>query len=74
MNPFLAAISGEQIVWLVVTILIGGLIYWVLDWAIGKINPPEPFKKIASVLLILAVVVFLVNALLTVAGHPFIKW
>lgn len=73
-GAMLAAVTGESIMWLVITIIIGGLVYALLEWAIKAIAIPEPFAKIARVVLILGVVVFLVNALLSVAGHGFIKW
>lgn len=70
----LAAISGESLMWLVISIIIGGLVYWLLDWAITKFALPEPFAKVARIVLILGAVIFLINALLTVGGRPFIKW
>lgn len=70
----LAAISGsavgESLVWLV----IAALIYFVIDWGLKKIGLPEPFNKIAQVILVLLVVVVLINALLLLAGKPFIRW
>lgn len=70
----LAVISGQAIISLVITIVIAGLIYWVLDWALTKFALPEPFAKIARVLLVLMAVVFIVNALLSMNGHGFISW
>lgn len=57
------------LVWLV----IGALIYFVIDWGLKKVGLPEPFNKIAQVILVLLVVVILVNALLTMVGRPFIQ-
>lgn len=70
--PMLAAISGESLMWLVIEVLVAGLIYWLLTWAIAQIGPPEPFAKIAKFILVVAVCVFLINALLGLAGHPII--
>jgi len=71
----LAAISGESVFMLVITIAVGGLIYWLLDWGLTKVAIPEPFNKIARVVLVLAVVIFLINALMGLTGHGgFIKW
>lgn len=70
--PMLAAISGESLMWLVIEIIVGGLIYWLLTWALASVGLPEPFAKIAKVVLVLAVCVFLINALLGLAGHPII--
>ena len=70
----LAVISGESVVTAVIWIVIAALIYFVVMWGIDKIGIPEPFHKIAIALVVLMVVVMLVNALLTIAGHPFIRW
>ncbi len=70
----LAAISGEQVMYAVVWLVIAGLIYWILTWGLSKMGLPEPFNKIINVILVLLVVVFLINALLTLVGKPFITW
>ncbi len=44
------------------------------QWGLAKIGLPEPFAKIATVLLVLLVCVILINALLTLVGKPFITW
>jgi ABC-type xylose transport system permease subunit len=58
----------------VIQIIIAALIYWVITWGIAQIGIPEPFSKIVKVVLVLAVVVFLVNALLSLGGHPMVSW
>lgn len=70
----LAAISGGSLFTLVITIVIGGLIYFLLDWMLNKLAIPEPFNKLARVVLILAVVIFLINALLGLTGNAFIRF
>jgi len=44
----------------VILVLIGVAagVYYLLDWAIRKIAPPEPFARIAYVVLVLGVVAF----------------
>lgn len=74
MDLMLAAISGNAVVNAIIWLVIGALIYFVVDWGLKKIGLPEPFNKIATVLLVLVVVVILVNALLTLIGKPFITW
>ncbi len=50
------SISGA--VMIIVYLVVAGLIFWLLWWLVNYINPPEPFKKIATVILaILAVLV-----------------
>ena len=48
---------------LVVTIIIVGLIFWLIWWFLGTVGLPEPFNKVASVLIALAAIVFLIGIL-----------
>lgn len=70
----LAAISGEALIWVVVQIVIAAVIYWILTWGIAQIGVPEPFAKVIRVILVLLVCLFLINALLSIGGHPLIDW
>lgn len=54
---------------LIVQLVIGGLIAAVCWWGLDKVGLPEPFNKIVRVLLVLGIVVWLVNILLSVSGH-----
>ncbi len=67
-------ISGSGLIGLLVSLVIVGLILWVLWWGLGKIGLPEPFNKVATVILVLITVVFLINILLGFAGHPLVRW
>lgn len=69
-----AAITASGLISLVITIIVVGLIFWVLNWAIGAVGLGEPFAKIAKVVLVLVAVLFLCNALLSLTGHGFISW
>lgn len=53
-----------------ITLVIVGLIFWVLWWFLGYVNPPEPFNKVCRVILGLAALIFVVNILLSLIGHP----
>ncbi len=55
---------------LLFTLVIYGIIFYVLWWALGKIALPEPFNKIATVILVLATVIVLIG-ILTGSIHPF---
>lgn len=55
-------------------LVIAGLICWLLWWFISYIGLPEPFNKIARVLVALVAVVLLINFLLGLVGTPFIRW
>lgn len=48
---------------LLVTLIVWGIIFYVLWWALGAIALPEPFNKIVTVVLVLAVVYVLVGIL-----------
>ncbi len=67
-------IAGSTLVSLLITLIIGGLILYVCWWGLGKIGLPEPFNKIAVVVLVVITVIFLVNLLLGLGGHPLIAW
>lgn len=58
------AIDSDGIIRLVITIIIVGLVFWLLTWAIGYIGVPEPFNKVIKVILVLAVVIWLMKVLL----------
>ncbi len=70
----IAAVSGQALINAVIWVLIAGLIFWLLNWLITYVGVPEPFNKIAKVIIAIVAVVMLINALLTVAGRPFINW
>jgi len=68
----IAAISGDQLLHAVVWVIIAGVIFWLVNWLITYAGVPEPFNKVAKVIVAIVAVVFLVNALLTIVGKPFI--
>lgn len=70
----LAAVSGQALAYAVVWVLVAGLIFWLLSWLIGYLGVPEPFSKIAKAIVAIIAVLFLINALLTIVGKPFISW
>lgn len=55
---------------ILVYLVIWGLILYVLWWAIGAIGLPEPFNKIATVLLVVFTVAILLNLLFGFAPMP----
>lgn len=67
-------ITGSGLISLLITLIIGGLILYVIWWGLGKIALPEPFGKIAMVIVVLVTVVFLINILMGLGGHPLISW
>jgi uncharacterized membrane protein YwzB len=67
-------ISGSILINLLVQLVIGGLILAIIWWALAQFALPEPFAKIAKVLVVLFVVVWLINLLLTLGGHSLVRW
>lgn len=72
MNTLLAAISSDSLVHAVIWLIIGGLIFWLLNWLVTYVGIPEPFNKVAKVIIAIVAVIFVINALLSIAGRPFI--
>jgi hypothetical protein len=70
----LAAFSGDALIHAVIWIIIAGIIFWLLTWLISYAGVPDPFAKVARIVLAIVAVLILTNALLGIAGHPFIVW
>lgn len=68
------SISGGSIAQAIIWFVVAFLIYFLIKWALTEIGLPEPFAKIAHVLLILVVLILCINALLMIAGTPFIRF
>ena len=60
----------QGLVWLIVI----GLIVWLLWWLVAYIGLPEPFNKIARVLIAVVAVLILINFLLGLAGSPIVSF
>lgn len=74
MNYLFAAISGSAVINAVIMLAIAGLILWILNWALAAIGLPEPFAKVAKVIIILFAAVVAINALLTLVGKGIVVW
>lgn len=71
----LAAIEGRKVVSAVLWVIGLGLICWLLWWLIDFCKTPEPFNRVAKVIVAVAAVVVLINLIMAVfGGEPFIKW
>ena len=58
---------------LIVTLVILGLIFWLVMWFINYVGVPEPFRKVIIVIVGLIVFLFVLNILLSLlGGHAFI--
>jgi len=72
--PMLAAVSGGSLINAVILVIIVGVVAGLLWWLISYVALPQPFDKVARVLVAIVVVIFLINALLSLVGRPFITW
>lgn len=72
--PFLAAISGSGLLSILVQLIVAGLIFWLLLWLLSFVGLPEPFMKVAKVILAVVAVIFVINLLLSLSGSAFIQW
>ena len=64
------ALSGGGLLNAVIWLVCAALVYFIVDWGLGQIGLPEPFAKIARVLLVVLVVLVCLNAILMLAGAP----
>lgn len=74
MIELLAAVSGESIIQGLIWLIVIGLVFWLLIWLVSYVGLPEPFAKVFKVILAVAAVIILINFLLGLAGHSFIRW
>lgn len=65
-------ISLQSLVSAVVYLIIGGLIVWLLLWLVDYLKLPEPFGKVARVVIVVVSVLIVISVLLGLAGHPIV--
>jgi uncharacterized membrane protein len=58
---------------LLVAVIVIGLVFYLLWWLLGKIALPEPFNKVAMVILCLAAVVILISMLTGNLSFPALR-
>jgi hypothetical protein len=73
---FLAQINlnSNNLIQAVVWIVVAALVYFILNWAITKVGLPEPFNKIATVIIVLIAVIMLINGIFMLTGHAMFNW
>lgn len=74
MLTLLAAVSGSGLISILIWVVVVAVIFWLLWWLVDYIKLPEPFNKVVKVILAVVAVIFLINALLTMAGHPIVTF
>lgn len=65
--------SIQTVVQTIILLIVCGLIWWLLWWLVNFINPPEPFRKVATVVLAIAAVLVVISILLSLAGVQVIR-
>ena len=70
----LAVIEAGTIFQGIFYLIIIGICFWLFWWLIGYAGLPEPFAKVAKIVLALLAVFILVNFLLGLVGTPIIVW
>jgi len=60
--------SVTELVAILVYIIVIGLVFWLLWWLIGYVGLPEPFNKVARVILAVVAVIICIYFLLGLAG------
>ena len=66
-------IAGSTLLSLLVTIVVAGLIFWLIWWFLDYVAIPEPFNKVIRVVIGLAVIIFLIDLLMGLNGHPLLR-
>ncbi len=70
LTPLLTLPTFEAVVWLLIYLVVGALVFYLVAWLIGWIGIPEPFNKIIKAIVGLLVVIFLLYLLFGIAGRP----
>jgi hypothetical protein len=68
----------ESLVTFVVYVLVAGcvfgLLWYLVNYVCTEFGLPAPFCKIARVVLVVAGVLVCISLLLSLAGHPSVRW
>lgn len=65
---------AQKLLRFLLTVLVVGVIFWLLSWTIGAVGLGNPFDKLARIVLIVAAVFALINAILEIFDKAFVKW
>ncbi len=67
-------VTIHDLVRAVVLIIVAGLIFGLLYWLIRYVELPEPFAKVAKIVLMVFGVLVLICILLSLVGYPLVVW
>jgi hypothetical protein len=63
-------ITGNSIIDALIRIICVGLIFWLLKWLVDYLGLPQPFNKVANVILVVGAVLYLINEIRTISFGP----
>ena len=67
--------DASSLMHILMQIIIVGVVCWLLWWLSGFAGLPEPFSKIARILVAVVAVFFLINLMLGMSGGtPLVRW
>ncbi len=66
--------EASSLIHILVELCVIGLVFWLVWWLIGYMALPEPFNKVARVIVALVAVLFLINLVLGLGGTPLVRW
>lgn len=66
--------DAKKFIWVVINLVVFGIIFYILWWAVGYMAIPDPFNKVIRAVLVLGAVIVVINALLSLVGKEFITW
>lgn len=69
-----AAVNAADLINVIVYLVIIALIFWCVWWFLGYVGVPEPFNKVARVLIGLVALIIVINLLLGLVGNPIIRF
>lgn len=67
-------ISVESLVQFVIYVIIAGVVYWLCNWLLDTCETPEPFRKVGKVVIAVVAVLVVITALLSLVGHPIVRF
>lgn len=71
MTPLLL-ITGSALIFVLIQLAIGAILFYLLNWFIGYVGVTEPFLKVCKFIIRLAIIIIVINVLLSLVGYNFI--
>ena len=65
--------SMEALFGLIITLIIAGLIFWLVLWFVDFVGVPEPFNKVIKVVLGIVALLYLLSVLTGYAPPIFVR-